>query len=109
MILQRISKRLGRVLAVFSVALCTTAAQAASGPDAAALAAYDAYRAGDAIKLARVSKELEGHVLQPWLEYWRVALTLDDTSGKDVRAFFEAYGNTYPAEMLRADWLRVLG
>ena len=109
MILQRISKRWCRVLAIFSVALCTTAAQAAKGPVDAVLAAYDAYRAGDAIKLARVSKQLEGHLLQPWIDYWRVALTLDDTSGKDVRAYFEAHGNTYPAEMLRADWLRVLG
>ena len=106
MILQRFC----RVLAVFGVVLCTTASIAASrGPDDAMLAAYDAYRAGDAIKLARVSKQLEGHLLQPWLDYWRIALTLDDTSGKDVRAYFAAHGNTYPAELLRADWLRVLG
>src|SRR5260221_479914 len=75
----------------------------------AVLGAYDAYRAGDAIKLARYSKKLEGHVLQPWLDYWRVALTLDDASAKDVHAYFNAHGNTYPAELLRADWLRVLG
>jgi len=109
MILKRISNRFGRVLVVVAVALFTTAAQAAKGPDDAVLAAYDAYRAGDAIKLARVSKQLEGHLLQPWLDYWRVALTLDDTSGKDVRAYLDAHGNTYPAELLRADWLRVLG
>jgi soluble lytic murein transglycosylase len=92
----------------FGVAISTTA-RGGNSIDDAVLAAYDAYRAGDAIKLARQAKQLDGHVLRPWLDYWRVALTLDDASAKDVHAFFHAHGNTYAAELLRADWLRVLG
>jgi soluble lytic murein transglycosylase len=48
-------------------------------------------------------------VLQPWLDYWRLELVLDDAAAKDVHAFLAAHGNTYPGELLRADWLRVLG
>jgi hypothetical protein len=35
------------------------------------LGAFDAYRAGDPIKLAKHAKKLDGHLLAPWLEYWR--------------------------------------
>jgi len=107
-----ILKRFCTISLGFGIALgaaAASAARTANTTDEAVLAAYDAYRAGDAIKLARYAKQLEGHVLQPWLDYWRLALTLDDASVKDVHAFFDKHGNTYAAELLRADWLRVLG
>ena len=92
----------------FSVVLFATAALAAPVDDAL-LAAYDAYRAGDVMKLARHAKKLDGKLLQPWVDYWRLSLTLEDASTKDVQAFFAQHGNTYVAELLRAEWLRVLG
>ena len=102
-----ILKQFRALAACAAVAISTIAIAAPSGStDEAVLAAYDAYRAGDAMKLARYAKKLEGHVLQPWLDYWRVAIVLDDASAKDVHAFFAAHGNTYAAEVLRADWLR---
>jgi soluble lytic murein transglycosylase len=104
-----ILKRFCTVLLLSSVAVSAIAARTGNSPDDAVLAAYDAYRAGDAIKLARYAKQLDGHVLQPWLDYWRVALTLDDASAKDVHAYFAKHGNTYAGDLLRADWLRVLG
>ena len=105
-----ILKQFRALAACIVVAISTTAMAAPSGStDEAVLAAYDAYRAGDPIKLARYAKKLEGHVLEPWLDYWRVAIVLDDASAKDVHAFFAKHGNTYAAEVLRADWLRVLG
>jgi soluble lytic murein transglycosylase len=77
--------------------------------DEAVLTAYDAYRAGDPIKFARASKRLDDHLLDPWIDYWRVAMRLEDTPANDVRAFFVEHPNTYVAELLRADWLKVLG
>ena len=77
--------------------------------DDAVLAAYDAYRAGDPIKLAKLQKRLEGHVLEPWLDYWRLSMRLEDTPAKEVREFLATHANLYVAERLRADWLRVLG
>ena len=73
------------------------------------LAAYDAYRAGDPIKLAKHAKKLEGHVLEPWLDYWRVSMRLEDTPNKEVREFLATHANLYVNERLRSDWLRVLG
>ncbi len=73
------------------------------------LGTFDAYRAGDPIKLARHAQKIEGHVLTPWVEYWRISLNLEDSTTSEVRAFFSKYGNTYVAERLRGDWLKVLG
>src|SRR3954471_7175625 len=97
-----ILKRFSFFAACLAVALCTIASAAPSGStDEAMLAAYDAYRAGDAMKLARQAKKLEGHILAPWLDYWRVAIVLDDASAKDVHAFFAGHGNSYAADLLR--------
>src|SRR5262249_44007023 len=75
----------------------------------AVLAAYDAYRAGDALKLQRYAKKLEGHRLDPWIDYWSLAMRLEDAPTAEVAAFFKEHANTYVAELLRVDWLKVLG
>ena len=92
---------------------CVLAAAAAGAKnhtaDDALLAAYDAYRAGDPIKLTKHAKKLEGHVLEPWLDYWRLSMRLEDAPNKEVREFLATHANLYVNERLRADWLRVLG
>ena len=93
-------------------ALAGTAAAAKTTKDSideSLLAAYDAYRAGDPMKFARHAKKLEGHVLEPWLEYWRLSMRLEDTPNREVREFLATHPNLYVSERLRADWLRVLG
>src|SRR5687767_10096846 len=93
-------------------AVCCIAAQGAgakNSADEALLGAYDAYRAGDPIKFARHAKNLEGHLLEPWLDYWRLSMRLEDTSSREVREFLATHPNLYVAERLRSDWLRVLG
>ena len=77
--------------------------------DTALIAAYDAYRAGDALGFARHAKKLEGHVLEPWLDYWRLSMRLEDANNREVREFFASHANQYVNERLRSDWLRVLG
>ncbi|HUQ73628.1 MAG TPA: transglycosylase SLT domain-containing protein [Burkholderiales bacterium] len=94
-------------LAVLAAPLAAFGAAAAN--DDAVLGAYDAYRAGDALKLARFAKKLDGHPLDAWIDYWRVAMRLDDTPASEVHAFFAEHPNTYVAEVLRGDWLKVLG
>ena len=91
-----------------SLALLPAAARG-NDTDEAVLGAYDAYRAGDPLRLARHAKKLEGHVLAPWAAYWRIALGLEDASAPDVSAFLDTYKGTYVAERLRGDWLKVLG
>jgi soluble lytic murein transglycosylase len=77
--------------------------------DESLLAAYDAYRAGDPIKLSRHAKKIEGHVLEPWLDYWRLSMRLEDVPNREVREFLATHADLYVNERLRSDWLRVLG
>jgi len=98
-----------------AAALCCVLAQVADAKnskdsaDEALLTAHDAYRAGDPIKFARATRNLGGHVLEPWLDYWRLSMRLEDTENREVREFFATHANQYVAERMRADWLRVLG
>lgn len=100
---------LKKILHCVVVLAAASGMAAARADDAAVLGAYDAWRAGDAMKLARHAKSLEGHLLAPWLEYWRLSLRLEDATAEDVREFFEQHGATYPGELLRLEWAKVLG
>ena len=84
------------------------AAKAASLDDTM-LAAHAAFRAGDAVKLARASAGMEQHVLAPYLEYWRLKLRLEDMPQADIQSFLQSQAGSYVADRLRADWLKVLG
>jgi soluble lytic murein transglycosylase len=92
-----------------SVAVSLVVSATALASDEAVLGAYDGWRAGDPMKVARYAKKAESHLLQPWLEYWRLALTLEDASSAEVQAFFDKHRGSYVADVLRTDWLRVLG
>src|SRR5579859_2613920 len=94
-----------------SVALALVGATLAAhaGQDDAVLGAYDAYRAGNALRFARYAKGLDQHPLAPWIAYWGAALRLEDAAASDVRAVLSKYQGTYVAERLRGDWLKVLG
>jgi len=95
-------------IAAWSVAL--GAAPKLSSTDEALLKAYDAYRAGDAVKLQRFAGQVgSAHVLAPYLEYWRLKLRIEDAPEADVQNFLERASGTYVAERLRADWLKELG
>src|SRR5918999_2631069 len=101
-----------KVFRNLAAALLCVAAQAAVARDSAdesLLGAYDAYRAGDPIQFARHAKKLDGHPLEPWLDYWRLSMRLEDSSNREVREFLGKHANLYVAERLRGDWLRVLG
>src|SRR5688572_31549306 len=73
------------------------------------LGTFDAYRAGDPMKLARHAEKIQGHVLMPWVEYWHLSMKLEDVQTAEARAFLSKYANTYVAERLREEWLKVLG
>jgi len=102
-----------RNLAAVVVCVAAQAAGASTGTksatDDALLGAYDAYRAGDPIKFARHAAKVENHLLEPWFDYWRLSMRLEDASNREVREFFAKYPNDYVTERLRSDWLRVLG
>jgi len=78
-------------------------------PDDALLAAYDAFRAGDAFKLARLAAQLRGHVLESYLDYWRLKIRIEDGAAEDIAAFLAGQSGNYLAERLRIEWAKELG
>ena len=84
-------------------------AAAFAAEDQAVIGAFDAYNAGDALRFARYAKDVEGHPLAPWLAYWGLSMRLEDATLAEVREFLERNRDTYVAERLRGEWLKVLG
>jgi len=84
-------------------------AGASQGSDEAVLGAYAAFRAGDPDKLARHASALQGHAVEPWVDYWRLRLRIEDAKALDVQSFLARHAGTYLADLLRGDWLRELG
>jgi len=97
------------VVAVPLPAVCAPAATRADYGDAALLAAREAFRNGERVKLVRYTEVLQGHPLQPWAEYWSLRLRLDDGDPGGVPDFLSRQAGSYLAEKLRGDWLRLLG
>jgi soluble lytic murein transglycosylase len=80
-----------------------------AGQDDEFLAARDAYNAGDAARVEILAKRLNGHVLGPYLAYWRLSLKLEEAPPDEVRAFLAAHRDTPVSDRLRGEWLKVLG
>lgn len=78
-------------------------------PDEAVLSARDAFRAGDRAKLERAAPAARGHLLEPYVDFWRLRLRLEDAAPEEVRAFLEHHADTVLAERMRSDWLKLLG
>ncbi len=93
-------------LAAFALAFLSGPTFAQS--DADFLAAKGAYDKGDRVKLAALAPKLNGHVLQPYVEYWQLKLAIDDATPQAVRDFLDRYPDTPLAEKLRVDWLKAL-
>lgn len=73
------------------------------------LSARDAFRNGERVRLGRQQEALQGHPLQPWVEYWSLRLRLDDGDDGGVADYLSRHKGAYLAEKLRGDWLRALG
>ena len=94
----------------FAVAASLAIAAPTTGKDERFLAARDAYRVGDRIKLERLAGELRGHDLEDYVDYWLLVGRLpDQLEPAAAREFIARHERTYLAEKLRSDWLKVLG
>jgi soluble lytic murein transglycosylase len=72
------------------------------------LAARDAYQSNDAARLEALAPRLQGHLLEPYVAYWRLSLRLEDASPAAVRDFLAANRDGPLAERLRSEWLKLL-
>ena len=97
-------------LFAFLAALLPAAALAANvaAQDSAFLAAREAFVKGDAAKLTRYAADLNGYVLEPYVEYYQLRLRLDDLPPATIQGFLTRYSSTVIGERMRADWLRSL-
>src|ERR1039457_3918865 len=73
------------------------------------LAARAAVRAGDYDKLARYVAQLQGSLLEPYVESWLLRPRLEDASAEQVRAFLAREQGSILAEQMRREWLKTLG
>ena len=95
---------------MFALALGALAVQAApSRPQTQEeifLAARAAARAGEYDKLARYDAQLQGYLLEPYVESWLLRPRLQEASADEVRAFLARQQGGVLAEQVRKDWLR---
>jgi len=77
------------------------------------LAAREAFRNGERIKLGKqvtaLAAQASQHDLQPWVDYWRLQQRLDDGDSAGVREFLALQQGSYLAEKVRGEWLKLLG
>jgi soluble lytic murein transglycosylase len=88
--------------------LITATAQGAA-LDEDFLAAREAFQSNNAARFETHASRLQGHLLEPYVAYWRLSLKLEEASPEEVRGFFAANRDGPLAERLRSDWLKLLG
>jgi soluble lytic murein transglycosylase len=96
---------------IFLIALLALLAGSAvaSVEDDEFLGAREAFRVGNAARLEKHAANLKGYLLEPYVDYWRLSLRLEQASPEEVRAFLAANRDSPLAERLRNEWLKVLG
>jgi soluble lytic murein transglycosylase len=106
MIIFKVS-RLYRLL-VCTVLMAAGSAGAANLDDAF-LKARDAARSGDSKQLEQLAAKFPGHVLEPYVQYWRLRARLEARDPAEIRAWLAANRDTPLSDYLRRDWLKALG
>jgi soluble lytic murein transglycosylase len=90
--------------------LAAGAVAAAPEPsDADFLAAKAAFDRGDRARLDALAPKLAGHLLEPYVEYWRLTSRLDAAGDDEVRAFLARWPGSPLADRMRVEWLKSLG
>ena len=89
--------------------LLLTCAPALAEQNSDFLAAYDAFRAGDQIKLERYAQRLKNSPLEVYVSYYRLRMGIVKADAATVKAFLSRPEDTPVIDLLRADWLKLLG
>lgn len=104
------SRGLSATVRWMSIACLTVVTSAtAAGLDEAFLAARDAARAGDAKRLEQLAPRFQGHLFEPYIEYWRLRQRFDARDPEDIRRFINMRRDTPLSDYMRRDWLKLLG
>lgn len=95
------------VLALFA-ALAGADAHASRAADNAFTVARSAFRDGRSDALEKQAAKLDGHVLQPYVDYWRLRMRIENADTASIDAFLKRMEGQYLADRLRHDWVRLL-
>lgn len=93
--------------ALFLVFYCGVAA-ASGQDDPDFVAARTAFERADTVRLEAIAPRLSGHILRPYVEYWRLRLRLDTAGDEEVRGYLARWSKTPLADRFRLEWLKVL-
>ncbi len=93
----------------FLFALLLLPALAHANEEADFLAARDAFRAGNKIKLEQLAEKLTRSPMEPYVTYYRLRLNLTTTDPSDIQAFLARPADTPVIDKLRSEWLKQLG
>ena len=96
-------------LALALAAAASAAPQRPQTPEDIFLAARAAVRAGDNDKLARYDAQLQGYLLEPYVESWMLRARLEDVGADEMRDFLARQRGSLLAEQVRREWLKALG
>src|SRR3990172_7102142 len=89
--------------------LSLIAAPVLADQDADFLAAHDAFRAGDAVKLQRLAQRLKNTPIEGYVNYYQLRMDLDKADAGVMRKFLSRPEDTPMIDRLRGEWLRLLG
>ncbi len=73
------------------------------------LAARDAFRAGDAAKLAIFAQRLRHSTLEVYISYYQLRMELETADAGVIRAYLARPDDTPLIDRMRVEWLRTLG
>jgi soluble lytic murein transglycosylase len=82
---------------------------ALAGGDDDFLAARDAFRAGDAVKLSAFAQRLKQSPLEVYLAYYQLKLKLETVDVGEIRGFLARPDDTPLIDRMRLEWLKTLG
>jgi soluble lytic murein transglycosylase len=89
--------------------VASSASAAAANPEADFVAAREAFRSGDIARLNTHGARLQGHVLEPFIAYMQLLSRLKDASPEEIKAFVQKNSDSFLADRLLGEWLKLLG
>ncbi|MBS0299978.1 MAG: lytic transglycosylase domain-containing protein [Proteobacteria bacterium] len=94
---------------LFVLILLAYAGTSTASQDSDFLGARDAFQSGNAKLLDDYAKQLQRHVLWPYVEYYQLRMALRTADSAQIRSFLARYDGDLVADRLRGDWLKMLG
>lgn len=92
-----------------AVALLCVFSEASATPENDYIAMREAFRAGESGRVNSYAARLQGHALEPFAVYLQLGMRLREAEPEEIRGYLVRNADSYLADKLRADWLRVLG